>query len=210
MNTPINILFKITLVVDTPLDKSLVKAFYHCVNDVCPAGVLSIAHSTDDNGEFKGVSLVHRIINGKNYYMIPISRPLGAKESTKVADTLSQEFIDLDFDLEVSELPVSVMNNNTIDIENDSYMELCASWAKKQHDTWMKERQDDGWTYGTTINFENKTHPLLRTWDQLPEKFKKIDTDQPQMILDLLSNQGYSIVRKDELDKLINMVKNIF
>lgn len=37
-----------------------------------------------------------------------------------------------------------------------------------QHDSWMKEKLDDGWVYGEVKDSEKKTHPCLVPYDQLP------------------------------------------
>ena len=36
------------------------------------------------------------------------------------------------------------------------------------HESWMKQKVDDGWEYGEVKDPENKTHPCIVPFDQLP------------------------------------------
>lgn len=38
-----------------------------------------------------------------------------------------------------------------------------------QHNSWMKEKTDDGWVYGEVKDPEAKTHPCIVPFDQLPK-----------------------------------------
>lgn len=40
----------------------------------------------------------------------------------------------------------------------------CAS-----HNSWMAEKLADGWTYGEIKDPENKTHPCIRPFEELPK-----------------------------------------
>lgn len=37
-----------------------------------------------------------------------------------------------------------------------------------QHEVWMKDKIADGWVYAETKDAENKTHPCIVPYDQLP------------------------------------------
>lgn len=43
------------------------------------------------------------------------------------------------------------------------------------HASWMKEKLDNGWSYGEVKDEENKTHPCLVPYDQLPAAQKTKD-----------------------------------
>ncbi len=38
------------------------------------------------------------------------------------------------------------------------------------HENWMREKLDDGWTYGEEKDPERKTHPCLVRYNELPEE----------------------------------------
>lgn len=44
-----------------------------------------------------------------------------------------------------------------------------------QHDAWSKDKLDDGWIYGPLKDVENKTHPCLVPFEELPEFQQKKD-----------------------------------
>ena len=43
------------------------------------------------------------------------------------------------------------------------------------HESWLKEKIEDGWEYGEVKNPEKKLHPCIVTYDELPEDQKKKD-----------------------------------
>ena len=44
-----------------------------------------------------------------------------------------------------------------------------------QHNSWMKDKVDDGWIYGEVKDFDKKTHPCIVPFNQLPEFQQKKD-----------------------------------
>jgi hypothetical protein len=51
---------------------------------------------------------------------------------------------------------------------------------------------------------------MLKSWDELPESLRKIDYEHPQAMVDMLSEQGYAVVRKEELAAMFSlMTRNI-
>ena len=45
-----------------------------------------------------------------------------------------------------------------------------------QHDAWMKDKLDDGWTFGVKKDATNKRHPGLVPFDDLPPEQQAKDT----------------------------------
>jgi hypothetical protein len=66
----------------------------------------------------------------------------------------------------------------------------------------MKDKLDDGWRYGPSVSMKEKTHPLLRKWDELPDDYRTIDTSKPEQLLKLLNDSGYVLIKKTELDQV--------
>ena len=48
--------------------------------------------------------------------------------------------------------------------------------ARKQHERWMKERSEAGWTYGPVKDEAAKKNPLLIPFDDLPDAEKAKDS----------------------------------
>ena len=208
MNRPSNIQRYIKLIVSESLPRETMSCWFQCVKAFAPSGVLATVQTTDDKGALRSASMVDREVKGKHEYVIPLTRDLSDKEVTPIVESFDEHNPDLEFDVEVSSSEAnSLLDGEKAKISDDRYSELCSAWAKKQHDEWVKERTDLGWRYGPTISLKNKTHPLLRQWHELPEKFRKIDFEQPQSLLDLLNDQGYAVIGRNELEGLMRLLR---
>jgi len=208
MNRPTNILCYIKLKTDKPLEKDAMRGWFNAVKDCLPSGVLSSVQTTDDTGSLRSASMVHREVNGAHEYIVPLSRNLLDAEVEPVLDEMAAEHPDLDFDLEVSSAQADLLTQpDVVEIADNKYTDLCTAWAKKQHETWLHDREEAGWRYGPTMSMKNKTHPLLRPWHDLPDQFRKIDTTQPQALLDLLNDQGYAVIGKSELEGILRLLR---
>lgn len=47
--------------------------------------------------------------------------------------------------------------------------------ASANHESWLKEKTDNGWVYGEIKDAEKKTHPCCVPYDQLPDNQKSKD-----------------------------------
>jgi hypothetical protein len=47
--------------------------------------------------------------------------------------------------------------------------------ASAQHDSWMKQKLEEGWVYGEVKDADKKTHPCIVPFEQLPEFQQKKD-----------------------------------
>lgn len=52
------------------------------------------------------------------------------------------------------------------------YMDNPNATPKDMHDSWLKEKLDNGWTYGPLKDSERKTHPCIMEYEKLPESQK--------------------------------------
>jgi hypothetical protein len=62
----------------------------------------------------------------------------------------------------------SAVNGVEFHTENDTTPE-------DSHKNWMKEKIVDGWVYGEVKDPENKTHPCLVPYEQLPQEQRSKD-----------------------------------
>ena len=46
---------------------------------------------------------------------------------------------------------------------------------EQSHESWLKQKEADGWVYGPIKNEATKTHPCMLPYDQLPEVQKRKD-----------------------------------
>lgn len=66
--------------------------------------------------------------------------------------------------------------------------------AENAHDVWAAQRIHSGWTYGETRNDDQKTHPDLIPYDQLPESEKEYDRQTAMETLKAILALGYGLV----------------
>jgi hypothetical protein len=208
MDSPVTISSYIMLKTVEPISKSVMRSWYRCAKEFLPNGIISSVQTTDDHGNLRGVTMVHREKDGEHDYIIPLTRDILDREAQPVVNAFVKACPNSDFDIEISSAQADLANtSNAIEVNDSKYTDLCTAWAKKQHEDWLKDRLDGGWRYGTTMSLKNKTHPLVRQWSELPDQFRKIDTNQPQALLDLLNDQGYSVIAKAELDGIMQLLK---
>lgn len=210
MDQPISISRYIGLSTKDPIETETLKCWFHCVRENAPSGTVMSVPSVDGEGKPRAVALVQRETEEGHSYIIPLTRDLNENEADLIVRAFAANNPDLDFDIQVSAPMADRMEQEQADIvvDHDKYLGLCTAWAKRQHDAWMKERSEQGWRYGVNFSLKDKTHPLLRPWDQLPTKFQKLDTEAPQMLLDLLNDQGYAIISRGELESLMKLMRS--
>lgn len=75
-------------------------------------------------------------------------------------------------------------------------LELVEQLARNVHDNWAVGRIKEGWTYGAQRDDENKKHPCLVDYDELPENEKDYDRNTAVETLKLILKLGWKI-KKD-------------
>ena len=199
-----NIPLFIRLKTSQPLEKKDAVAWYNHVKHCLGEGMLQGVQTTNNNGEPDVAFMVRRESNaGDNYYVIPIVRDLTDSEFDKIKENY--------------EGPEGVIETNSDKIETvrqspadaivmieDDYNSVCEMLAKHQHRRWYEARASAGWSFGLEVDENDKKHPMMRPWEQLPDQYKDIDYDLPHVFMDLLVAQGFVVVSRDELNKWLN------
>lgn len=72
---------------------------------------------------------------------------------------------------------------------------LVEQMAKNVHEVWAAGRIADGWTYDGTRDDEQKTHPCLVPYEELPEYEKEYDRNTAISTLKFILAQGFSIIK---------------
>lgn len=178
--------------------EKLPRLWYHTVVDNIPEGLVHTVTRADEQ-----IKMLARASDGKMGYTIPLIRHLTDKEVGKVIRAFDDAF-KADFVITASKIEVGLKKEIEVAVPHDPLVELCTAWAKQQHDEWMQDKLEAGWRYGPSVSTLNKTHPLLRQWSDLPEAYRKVNTSKAEELLKLFNEHGYLMVKKDELDKLVN------
>lgn len=79
---------------------------------------------------------------------------------------------------------------------SEDLLELAEKMAENVHDVWAKTRIEQGWTYGTERNDDEKKHPCLVPYDQLPEEEKVYDRNTSIETLKFIINAGFEIEKR--------------
>jgi len=182
------------------------KAWYQCVKEHGPSGVATSVATLDDDHNQRNVRMVHRDTDAGHEYIVPLSRDLGGDEVDNIVEAFASLRPKLDFDVETNETKLLAKDQSEIPLDAAKHMALCAALSKHSHEDWVRERCGAGWRYGIRFDSKEKTHPLLRSWDQLPDRFRTPDMDWPQKLVSLLNDYGYAIIHKEELDHLLELL----
>lgn len=185
-----------------PLSKGEALAWYNCVKNLAPNGTLASVQTTDPQGDPDVVFMVHKQTKGgTHYYVIPLTRDLSNEEV---------EVIELAYpegEIETSSEDVKAARQGPADavvMDEELYNSLCETLAKHQHQRWYEARANAGWSFGLMVNEQSKQHPLMRPWEDLPTKYRKVDYELPHLFMNMLAEQGYVVVARNELNKWLN------
>jgi hypothetical protein len=67
--------------------------------------------------------------------------------------------------------------------------------SQLEHERWMRERTDAGWTYGQSRNNRRKIHPDLQDWADLSEQVRNKDREAIRALPATLHDAGFQILR---------------
>ena len=73
--------------------------------------------------------------------------------------------------------------------------QLVEQMSKNVHEVWSETRISQGWKYGEERNDEQKTHPCLVPYEELPEEEKEYDRNTCIGTLKLILKLGFKISR---------------
>jgi len=94
---------------------------------------------------------------------------------------------DVPEDYEISpERLESLINGTSWALENPE------ATPEENHVSWMESKRQQGYVYGDTLSVENKTHPSMVTFDELP-KIEQ-DKDKMDLLMVKLANKLYDMI----------------
>jgi len=83
---------------------------------------------------------------------------------------------------------------DTSNVELPASLEvLIEKLAANTHEVWAIGRINEGWTYGAARDDENKKHPCLVPYEDLPESEKEYDRNTATETLKAVLSIGYRI-----------------
>lgn len=75
----------------------------------------------------------------------------------------------------------------------EELQQLVELLACNVHNTWAQSRLNEGWTWGPTLDGEQKRHPCLVEYDALPETEKDYDRNTSITTLKTILKLGWRI-----------------
>ncbi|MBQ9254823.1 MAG: Ryanodine receptor Ryr [Bacteroidales bacterium] len=85
---------------------------------------------------------------------------------------------------------------NTSDVLLPKELEqLTEEMAKNVHELWSQTRIEQGWKYGEKRDDENKLHPCLIAYEDLPDSEKVYDRNSAIETLKLILKLGFKITK---------------
>ncbi len=92
---------------------------------------------------------------------------------------------------------MNIYNPNPIDtsdvVLSPELLALTEKLAENTHDVWAKGRIEQGWKYGKIRDDNNKLHPCLIPYSELPESEKEYDRNTALETIKLIQKLGYFI-----------------
>ncbi len=73
--------------------------------------------------------------------------------------------------------------------------EFIEDFGREEHDRWMSNKIQDGWTYGETRDDDKRLHPLIVDYDDLPEYEKDKDRAPLKEFVDTLRSIGKGLYK---------------
>ncbi len=181
----------IRLISASKLPKTVMVDWFVCVKKFAPSGTVTTSQKKVGSG-YKDVAMVRRQTEDGFEYIVELTRNLSEKE---VEEIIEQFDFNGDYKVEATS-----DSDDALELHGDNYNDICAAIAKNRHETWCRDRAKDGWRFGQTMSLLNKTSPLMKPWHELSDEYKKIDYNEPQILISLLADNGYYVVSKQELE----------
>lgn len=86
---------------------------------------------------------------------------------------------------------------DTTDVKLPEELEqLVEQMSKNVHEVWAETRMKQGWTYGEQRDDQNKTHPCLIPYEELPDSEKEYDRNTSIGTLKLIMKLGFKIEKE--------------
>lgn len=180
------------------LDKEQVKAFYTCVKEIASNMIYLI---TD-----KPITLTMK--DATYVYCINLNMNVGNMQFQHLKDFVKQHFPDCKIHMSGHEdkKPLDYTDNiygarmkdqtAIVPKDNDFWPTACEQVSKYHHNCWMQSKLENGWRHGIHYDMDNKTHPLLVTWELLPEQYKQIDQNFANFFEKVLNSLNLKISPK--------------
>ena len=110
------------------------------------------------------------------------------ESSRRAADDLVGAFESVGFDI----IPVRHWGGAAVSLESPEVERL----SEREHNRWLDERRQDGWTHGAVRDDAKKINPLLVDWSELDRLAKANQRSSVRALPRLLARAGFEPARR--------------
>lgn len=162
----------ITLITQSPISKVYAKVFLKTVKLAGPDDILKGSQIYDKIGEEKEVFLQYKSNNDVHKYIVTLTRQLTEKEAEKIVISWDQQFDEQDDFIIETSVPYTGDDQQCKECDDEEPVHIERQDIIEFHTRWAQSLAEHGWSYGIAYSKENKTHPMLLPWEQLPKSYK--------------------------------------
>lgn len=128
---------------------------------------------------------------GDLLYIIPLVRHLTAQEAERIVEGYMR-ITDHDFEIETSNVyraDADFMDPWDFEIVMDEGAKstIEESYIRQAHNEWIQEMISKGYRYGLNMSADQKTHPAMRPWDDLPSTYQRMPHIDERKLLNYYS-----------------------
>ena len=165
------------------LNAEEIQRWFFTVVMLAPEGVVA---GDDETAEFMLAAQAEDYI-----YRIPLARHLAADEAERIVVGYMR-VTEHDFEIETSNVYRADADfghpfEADITMDEGARDVLQQSYARQAHNEWIQEMMGQGYRYGLNMSVNEKTHPAMRPYDDLPENYRKMPQINDQRLLDYYS-----------------------
>lgn len=156
----------------------------------------------------RGVAIATEILRGRElvstrlycvrgesgyHYVVPLSRDLSDEEAETIVRAWSDAYPDGDFVVNWSQPAGAVLRSGWM--RESMLGQVAEAAAKVSHNRWYQKTVGEGWQWGPRMSTRNRMHPMLRPWDDLPQKYRSRERDRFVTLLGVLEGMDLRITR---------------
>lgn len=166
-----------------PLTSEQVQKWYYTIEMLGPDNIMA---GDDDN-----TSLMLGMQSAQYLYIIPLVRHLTSNEAERIVEGYMR-VTEHDFEIETSNVYRADADfghpfEMDLNIDTEARNILEQNLARQEHNRWIQDKMNNGWRYGLSLNLTEKTHPAMRPWDDLPERYQRMPAVTDKKLLDYYS-----------------------
>lgn len=181
MDNPTQVQHYIRLACKKPLEKAMIQRWFKTVKNSTPENVVGSVQVEHPDKYLANVQLIHRTLADKHVYEIPLTRSLLQKEVDYIENQWGSKGMDW---IEASAPKIDPVRKEVQrDVDDPSYKQMCEEVSKTLHNRWVSDKVSQGWRYGIVYSSKDKTHPLMKPWEDLPKKNQEVDYELPLELL---------------------------